>query len=56
MVFSKNYIDGAWVNPQGQGMITVENPFTHETIASVPESNLDDVNLAVSAARRAYHA
>ena len=56
MVFSKNYIDGAWVNPQGQGMITVENPFTHETIASVPESNLDDVNLAVSAARRAYRA
>lgn len=48
--FSKNYIDGAWVAPNGSAMLDVENPATQQPFARVPDSNVDDVNDAVISA------
>jgi aldehyde dehydrogenase (NAD+) len=48
-----HYIDGRWVAATGT-LIAVENPATEETLAQVPSGTTADVNLAVSAARRAF--
>ena len=51
---TKFYIDGAWVAPLGKGRGAVINPATEEKIADVALGNADDVNLAVSAAKKAF--
>lgn len=54
--FENNYIDGAWVKPASTNTFTVLNPSTRETIANVPDSNAQDVERAVEAARKAQPA
>ncbi|WIM95868.1 aldehyde dehydrogenase family protein [Actinoplanes oblitus] len=48
------YIGGAWVPPDSGDRIEVENPYTEQVIGHVPAGTAEDVNLAVSAARRAF--
>jgi acyl-CoA reductase-like NAD-dependent aldehyde dehydrogenase len=49
------YVDGNWLPRSGQ-TISVENPASEEEIGVVPAGDLADVDLAVSAARRAFPA
>ncbi len=51
---SQLYIDGQWVDPRGSGSIEVVNPATEEVIGRIPEGTADDVEAAVTAARRAF--
>ena len=48
------YIDGKWVSPQSKQEIKVTNPATEEDCAIITLGNKDDVNNAVSAAKKAY--
>ncbi|MEL4359158.1 MULTISPECIES: aldehyde dehydrogenase family protein [unclassified Luteococcus] len=48
------YIEGDWVSAQGTERIDVVDPTTEEIWASVPEADREDVDLAVSAAVRAF--
>ncbi|MEU4687492.1 aldehyde dehydrogenase family protein [Actinoplanes sp. NPDC023714] len=48
------YIGGQWVPPDSAERIEVENPYTEEVFGHVPAGTAEDVNLAVSAARRAF--
>ena len=52
----QNFIDGAPVDPAGGETAPVINPATGEEIARAPLSGPEDVDRAVSAARRAYDA
>jgi len=52
--YEKFYINGEWVNPVGQGTSDVINPHNGETSARVPMGNLQDVDAAVAAAKRAF--
>jgi lactaldehyde dehydrogenase / glycolaldehyde dehydrogenase len=51
-----NYIDGKLVAAQGDALIEVFNPATHELVARVPDSSRADVDTAVAAAKRAQPA
>ena len=48
------YIDGKWVSPKSKEEIKVIDPATEENCAVISLGNKDDVNDAVSAAKRAY--
>ncbi|HNF06722.1 MAG TPA: aldehyde dehydrogenase family protein, partial [Mycobacterium sp.] len=48
------FLDGAWVEPRGDGMIEVIDPATEQVIGSVPNGNAADVDAAVAAARNAF--
>ena len=48
------YIDGNWVTPKSKEEIKVINPATEENCAVISLGNKDDVNNAVSAAKKAY--
>ena len=48
------YIDGKWVAPKSKEEIKVINPATEENCAVISLGNKEDVNLAVSSAKRAY--
>ncbi len=48
------YINGDWVDSKSNKTFPVSDPATEETIAQVPDSNADDVNRAVAAARAAF--
>jgi betaine-aldehyde dehydrogenase len=48
------YIDGRWVEPEGQGHLEVSNSATGEVCATVPEGSAEDANRAVAAARAAF--
>ena len=50
----KNYINGEWVEPSATDMIPVHDPATCEVLANCPDSNADDVNDAVQAAKDAF--
>ncbi|CAH2797006.1 MAG: Aldehyde dehydrogenase (EC [uncultured Paraburkholderia sp.] len=50
----KFYIDGAWVAPSGEARLAVVDPCTEEPFAEIALGNADDVNRAVTAARRAF--
>src|SRR5262245_61197597 len=50
----KLLIDGKWVAAQTGETFAVEDPATEETIAHVPAGDKADIDLAVSAARRAF--
>ncbi|MFC1437270.1 aldehyde dehydrogenase family protein [Streptacidiphilus sp. N1-10] len=50
----KLYIDGQWQDSAADGVLTVLNPATEETIATVPDATAGDVDRAVAAARRAF--
>ena len=48
------YIDGKWVAPRGKEEIKVINPATEENCAVISLGNKDDIDLAVSSAKKAY--
>ena len=48
------YIDGKWVVPKSKEEIKVVNPATEENCAVISLGNKDDVDLAVSSAKKAY--
>jgi len=48
------YIDGAWVDPVEPSNFEVFNPATEESVATISLGSIDDINLAVKAARRAF--
>jgi len=48
------YINGSWIEPDGEGTIEVVNPATEQIIGSVPVGNESDANTAVEAARAAF--
>ncbi|HEX9680895.1 MAG TPA: gamma-aminobutyraldehyde dehydrogenase [Anaerolineales bacterium] len=48
------WIDGQWVDSQGGGRMTLENPATEETIAQVVDASPADVDRAVGAAQAAF--
>ncbi|WP_229075652.1 aldehyde dehydrogenase family protein [Actinoplanes sp. DH11] len=48
------YIGGQWVPPDSSERIEVENPYTEQVLGHVPAGTAADVDLAVSAARRAF--
>ena len=48
------YINGKWITPKSKEEIKVINPATEENCAVVTLGNKDDVNDAVSAAKKAY--
>src|SRR6266508_1827229 len=48
------YIDGKWVDGSSDDELEVINPATEEVITTVPQASIDDVDRAVSAARRAF--
>jgi acyl-CoA reductase-like NAD-dependent aldehyde dehydrogenase len=50
----KFYIDGQWLEPQGQATLSVINPATEEAIANIRLGNRDDVDVAVAAAHKAF--
>ena len=48
------YIDGKWVEPKSKEEINVINPATEENCAVISLGNKEDVDLAVSSAKKAY--
>ena len=50
----KNYINKSWQDAKDGSTLKVENPFTEEIIAEVPNSSASDVNHAVSVAKAAW--
>lgn len=48
------YIGGAWVPPNSNARMAVENPATEESLAEVALGNAADVDAAVAAARAAF--
>jgi len=51
----KFYIDGKWVEPKSKEEINVINPATEENCAVISLGNKEDVDLAVSSAKKAYN-
>ena len=52
--YDKFYINGEWVDPAGRGTSDVINPHTGEVSARVPTGNVQDVDVAVAAAKKAF--
>ena len=52
--YTKFYIDGAWVDPQGSKKLDVVNPATEEVIGHITAGTGVDVDKAVAAARKAF--
>ena len=50
----KFYINGQWIAPQSENLMSVINPATEREIGIVAMGNADDVNLAVNAANKAF--
>ena len=50
----KFYINGKWVEPRSKNTMPVINPATEEQIGTVAMGNAEDVDLAVSAANKAF--
>ncbi|MFS8856292.1 gamma-aminobutyraldehyde dehydrogenase [Synechococcus sp. H55.7] len=51
----KLWIDGQWVDSQGGGLMTIENPATGEELAEVVDASPADVDRAVQAAQTAFY-
>lgn len=52
--YTKFYIDGQWVEPSGSQSLDVINPATEEPCGRIVLGNDEDVDRAVTAARRAF--
>jgi len=50
------FINGKWVASSGDGIISVTNPVTEETVATIPAGSAEDVDLAARAAADAFPA
>ena len=53
-VYEKLYIDGKWVKPNSSTSIEVTNPTDEQVIGKIPAGNTSDVDLAISAAKKAF--
>lgn len=53
---TKFYINGAWVQPNSDARMGVENPATEEIVAEVALGNQADIDAAIAAARAAFDA
>lgn len=53
---TKFYINGAWVQPNSDTRMGVENPATEEIVAEVALGNQADIDAAIAAARAAFDA
>ena len=51
----KLWIDGQWVDSQGGGLMTIENPATGEKLAEAVDASPADVDRAVQAAQTAFY-
>ncbi|MBN8657082.1 MAG: aldehyde dehydrogenase family protein, partial [Anaerolineae bacterium] len=51
----KLWIDGKWVDAQGNAKMSVENPATGDKIAEVQDATRTDVDRAVQAAKTAFY-
>ncbi|HEY1330089.1 MAG TPA: aldehyde dehydrogenase family protein [Actinomycetota bacterium] len=49
-----NYVDGTWIDAAGEGRFDVVDPATGETFATAPDSQPQDVERAIDAARRTF--
>ena len=49
---AKTYVDGQWVGAASGETFEVKNPATGEVLASVPNMNAGDTNIAIEAARK----
>jgi betaine-aldehyde dehydrogenase len=49
------WTDGQWVDSQGGGLMSVENPATGQKIAEVVDASAEDVDRAVQAAKTAFY-
>ena len=49
----QNYIDGAWCDADGGGVIEVDNPATGAIIGTVPRAGGAETRRAIEAANRA---
>jgi acyl-CoA reductase-like NAD-dependent aldehyde dehydrogenase len=54
MADARMYVDGKWVDAIDGGRFEVLNPATGEVVATVPDAQPADVELAVDAARRTF--
>lgn len=54
ITYTQLYIDGQWRDARSDQTLTVINPATETLAAEVPLASSEDVDLAVSAARRAF--
>lgn len=52
--YTKQYINGEWVNSNSNETIEVINPATEEVIGKVAKGNKEDVDRAVEAADSVY--
>ena len=52
--FSRNFIGGAWVDPQTDATLPAIDSATGKAFGAIPDSSDADVDLAVRAARRAF--
>ncbi|MEO8210899.1 MAG: aldehyde dehydrogenase, partial [bacterium] len=50
----KNYINGILITPYSNNYINVYNPATAEVFTMIPDSNAEDVQLAVESAEKAF--
>jgi aldehyde dehydrogenase (NAD+) len=48
------YIDGVWATPQSNQIFPVQNPATEQQVGEIVLGNSDDVDIAVTAANRAF--
>ncbi|MBK4997359.1 aldehyde dehydrogenase family protein [Pseudomonas sp. S37] len=48
------YIDGQWADPIRKGTLDVINPANEQVIHALPKGTAEDIDVAVSAARRAF--
>jgi hypothetical protein len=48
------YIDGKWVEPHSKHTLAVQNPANEEVIGTIVLGDLEDVNRAVAAAKKAF--
>jgi len=49
------WVAGEWISPEARTAIPIMNPATGEQISSCPQLNLEDVELAIAAAEKAFH-
>lgn len=55
MEHKKTYINGKWIDGSSRKILQSVNPATEEVISDVVENNIEDTNLAISAARKSFY-
>ena len=52
--YQKNWISGSYVDSSSTGNISVVSPYYDKEIATVPDSNVKDLNLAVEKSKAIF--